>query len=54
MGLKTEVFAFNEMLSTEDWALDMIPKPVLGILLLYEETPTQTGFKNTEADTLKP
>ena len=36
MGLKTELFAFTEMLSTEEWALEMIPKPALGILFLFE------------------
>lgn len=41
MGLKTELFSFTEMLSTEEWALEMIPQPVLGILFLYEVTPVQ-------------
>jgi len=41
MGLKTEQYAFSEMLSTEEWAIEMLPKPVLGILFLYEETPVQ-------------
>ena len=27
----------------------MIPKPVLGILLLYEESPAQNAFKEAEA-----
>ena len=36
MGLKTELFVFTELLSTEEWALEMIPKPVIGFLLLYE------------------
>ncbi len=36
MGLRTDLFAFAELLSTEEWALEMIPKPALGILLLYE------------------
>lgn len=42
MGLKTNEFNFQEMLSIEDWALDMIPQPVLGIVMLYEHTPVQT------------
>lgn len=54
MGLKIEKWNFNELLSTEDWGLEMIPKPVLGILMLYEETPAQTDFKVAEADSLKP
>lgn len=32
----------------------MIPKPILGIMMLYEESPAQNEFKNKEADTLKP
>ena len=47
LGLKTEAFNFQELLSLEEWAFEMIPKPVLGIMLLYEETPAQTNFKNT-------
>jgi ubiquitin carboxyl-terminal hydrolase L3 len=35
MGLKTDLFNFNEMLSIEEWGLEMIPKPVIGILMLY-------------------
>lgn len=32
----------------------MIPQPVLGIVLLYEQTPAQTNFKNQEAENLNP
>lgn len=54
MGLKTEQWNFTELLSTEDWGLEMVPKPVLGILMLYEETPAQNAFKDVEAAQLKP
>jgi|JI9StandDraft_2_1071091.scaffolds.fasta_scaffold719032_2 ubiquitin carboxyl-terminal hydrolase L3 len=54
MGLKTELWNFTELLSTEDWGLEMVPKPVLGILMLYEETPAQNAFKDVEAAQLKP
>jgi ubiquitin carboxyl-terminal hydrolase L3 len=36
MGLKTELFSFQELLSLEEWGLEMVPKPVLGIMMLYE------------------
>jgi ubiquitin carboxyl-terminal hydrolase L3 len=36
IGLKTELFSFQELLSLEEWGLEMIPKPVLGIMMLYE------------------
>lgn len=32
----------------------MIPKPVLGIVMLYQVTPVQTTFNNEQADTLDP
>ena len=54
MGLKTEHYAFTEMLSTEEWAIEMLPQPVLGILFLYEETPVQKQHKEEESHHLKP
>ena len=53
MGLKTDLFCFQELLSLEEWGLEMMPKPVLGIMMLYEQNPAQNEFKNKEADTLK-
>lgn len=32
----------------------MIPQPVLGIVMLYQETPVQLAFKNQQADQLDP
>lgn len=49
MGLRTENYAFTEMLSTEEWALEMIPQPAIGILFLYEETPVQKQHKEAES-----
>lgn len=49
MGLRTELFSFQELLSLEEWAFEMIPKPVLGIMMLYEECAAQNQFKQAEA-----
>lgn len=54
MGLNSEQFCFQELLGLEDWAIEMIPQPALGLVFLYECTPAQTAFKNTEADQLDP
>ena len=35
LGLPTERYAFYDVISTEEWALQMIPGPVLGVVLLY-------------------
>lgn len=54
MGLKTDLYSFQEMLAIEEWALEMIPQPVLGVMMLYQITPVQTAFTNQEADSLDP
>lgn len=54
MGLKTDKFCFQELLGLEEWAFEMVPQPVLGLLFLYQCTPAQTAFKNTQADQLDP
>lgn len=45
MGLKTNEYSFQEMLSIEEWAQQMVPTPVLGIMLLFQQTPVQRNFK---------
>lgn len=52
LGMPTEL-AFHDILGTEDWALDMLPKPIYGIVLLFpiseaseverKRTPCATG-----------
>ena len=54
MGMSTDNFLFQEILSTDDWALDMIPKPALGIIFLSQCTPVQNDFKEAQAPALKP
>lgn len=42
------------MLSIEEWAQEMLPQPVLGIMLLYEQSPVQVDFKKQQEETLNP
>ncbi len=35
MGFDTSVFKFQDVLSVEDWALGMVPKPITAVLMLY-------------------
>ncbi|DAZ92542.1 TPA: hypothetical protein N0F65_012772 [Lagenidium giganteum] len=35
MGFPTHQFSFCDVLSTEEWALDMVPRPVHGVLMLF-------------------
>ena len=41
LGLDTEKFSFQELLSRDEWALEMIVKPVLGVVLCFETSPVQ-------------
>lgn len=35
LGFPTHSFSFCDVLSTEEWALEMVPKPVVGVLMLF-------------------
>lgn len=35
LGFPIGIYRFVDVMSCEDWAIDMLPKPVLGFLLLY-------------------
>ena len=35
LGFNIEEFNFCDLYSTEDWAKEMIKKPVLGMILIY-------------------
>lgn len=39
LGWPVESFRFYDVLSTEDWAIDMIPQPVLAVLMLFPIKP---------------
>ena len=42
LGYSTELYEFVDIFSTEEWALEMIPQPVVAVLLLYPLTENQT------------
>jgi ubiquitin carboxyl-terminal hydrolase L3 len=44
MGLDTQFYSFQDVLSTEEWALDMIPSPVLAVMMLYPIKPHTEEF----------
>jgi len=45
LGMDTATFSFCDVLSTEDWALDMIQGPVLAVLFLFPLKESQVGFR---------
>ncbi|RYY84695.1 hypothetical protein EON63_08690 [archaeon] len=48
LGLDTSNFNFHDVFSTEDWALDMVPKPVLGVLLLFPISESSEAHRREE------
>lgn len=48
LGFNIDKFQFYDLFSTEDWAKDMIPKPVLGVLLVFPCNETAMQFKKQE------
>lgn len=39
MGFPTSAYSFCDVLSTDDWAIEMVPMPVLAVIMLYPITP---------------
>ncbi len=48
MGFDISVFKFQDVLSVEDWALDMVPKPVTAVLMLYPKKEASQEFEQDE------
>lgn len=39
LGFPTHAFRFCDVHSTDEWALEMVPSPVLGVLMLFPIKP---------------
>ena len=48
LGFDTDQFIFNDLYSIEDWAKDMITKPVIGLLLVFPVTDNVKEYKAKE------
>lgn len=51
LGWPIEQFTFTDIMSTEDWALDMVPKPVQAVLFLFPISESHEA--NSEAEDAK-
>jgi hypothetical protein len=49
MGVELEQHSFTDVLSCEQWALDMVPRPVLAVLMLYPIKAASEEYKDAEA-----
>lgn len=41
------------MYSTEDWALAMVPQPVLGVVMLFPIKPSTEKYREEEAEKIR-
>jgi ubiquitin carboxyl-terminal hydrolase L3 len=50
LGMNVEEYSFHDVFSTEDWALEMVPKPVIGVLMLFPITMDEEDFSQQQQD----
>ena len=54
LGLsKANSYAFTDVLSTEDWALAMVPQPVIAVLFLYPIKDKVEEYRKQEDEKIK-
>ena len=53
LGFDVTKFALTDVLSTDDWAQEMIPKPVLAVFFLYPINAKQQEYRDQEAAKLE-
>jgi ubiquitin carboxyl-terminal hydrolase L3 len=49
LGFDTDLYNFVDVISTDDWALEMIPQPVVAVVMLYPLTEKQLEHEKNEA-----
>jgi ubiquitin carboxyl-terminal hydrolase L3 len=50
LGFDTSLYEFTDVFSTEDWAIDMIPQPVMAVIMLYPLSAKQEACRLVEDD----
>ena len=50
LGLDTKEYVFQDLLSYEEWAQQMIGQPALGLLFIYEITEIQDKFSKEQTE----
>lgn len=53
LGLDTTYYEFVDVFSTESWALEMIPQPVMAVLMLYPISKNQEDWRREEEEQRK-
>ncbi len=53
LGFDTSRFSLVDVFSTEGWAQDMVPQPVIAVFFLYPLSEKQKAYKKIEAENKK-
>lgn len=53
LGFPVTMYEAVEVMSTDDWALDMVPKPVVGVLMLFPIKDASEAHKAAEDARIK-
>jgi ubiquitin carboxyl-terminal hydrolase L3 len=53
LGFDITQFSFVDLFSTEDWAKEMIPQPVIGVLLVFPYTEKHKAYRDQEDQEIK-
>lgn len=53
MGFPIDSYCFYDVLSTEAWALEMVPKPVLAVVMLFPIKEHSEKFNIQEAKNIE-
>lgn len=51
--LQSPPIRFTDVYSTEDWALAMVPQPVLGVVMLFPIKESTEKYREEEAARIK-
>jgi len=49
LGLNTAQFGYHDVLAFEDWAYEMIPKPVIAVLMVFPVSEVEEEFRHRES-----
>ena len=53
MGLDVSKISFHDVMSTEEWALGMIPRPVLAVIMLFPIKPSTEEHRREETERIR-
>lgn len=53
LGFDVKKFALADVLSTEEWAQETVPQPVLAVIFLYPISDKQEEYRQAENEKIK-